>query len=197
MKYQNDLVILAMGTSRTLCPWDTLDINTVPVWSCNHGYVQIAEMGGYVSKVFMTHPQHQRKDGKGLAYNFDQMNMLVDHGVEILNINRCKGLKHKMFPLKRIIKKFDADYFSDTICYMLAYALDMWTVKKKGRLQLKEPNKKHRIQMYGVDMKTFDYFGSGEYQLEKGGIEFWLGRWFRGLEDSNRPSLRGEVLELG
>ena len=30
--------------------------------------------------------------------------------------------------------------------------------------------------MYGVDMATFDSEGSsGEYQLEKGGVEFWVG----------------------
>lgn len=173
IKYENDLILLGMGATRRLCPLDNTDI---PIWSCNTGYIQIAEMSGYLSKIFMTHPQHMAEDGITERYSFKQMNMLVRHGIEILNIHRCKGLNHKMYPLKRIIKKFDTDYFSDTIGYMFAYALDMWTDKIDGRLVLKEPEKKHRIRTFGIDMATFDSQGhSGEYQLEKGGVEFWVG----------------------
>jgi len=168
----NEIVILGMGATRRLCPFK----KDVPVWSCNTGYIQIAEMEGFISKIFMTHKNHRTAEGDAWAYSFDQMNMLAEHGVEILNIHRCKGLKHKMYPLKTIIKKFGSDYFSNTISYMLAYALDTWTEKRNGVVTLKEPDKKHLISMYGVDMATFDrYNQSGEYQLEKGGVEFWVG----------------------
>jgi len=172
MKYANDLILLGMGASRRLCPFKY----DVPVWSCNTGYTQIAEMKGHVTKIFMAHENHLRPDGQTMAYDFKQMNMLAEHGVEIYNIHRCKGLKHKMYPLKTIIKKFDTNYFSDTICYMLAFAVHSWTDSVNGRVILKEPDKKHRITMYGIDMATFDRLGqSGEYQLEKGGVEYWIG----------------------
>ena len=168
----NEIVILGMGATRRLCPFE----KGIPVWSCNTGYVQIAEMEGTISKIFMAHENHLRTDGQTWAYSFDQMNMLAEHGIEIYNLHRCKGLKHKMYPLKTIIKKFDTDYFSDTICYMLAFAVHIWTNRVNGRIVLKEPSKKHRLTMYGVDMSTFDRYGqSGEYQLEKGGVEYWVG----------------------
>jgi len=159
-----------MGASRRLCPFD----KNKPVWSCNTGYMQVAGMRGHISKIFMAHPQHQRQDGKGLAYDVEQMNMLIDHGIEILNINKVKGLRHKSYPLKQIMRKFETNYFSDTICYMIAYAVHMWTEKKRGKFQLKEGGR-HRLELYGVDMATFDVGGAGEYQLEKGGVEFWIG----------------------
>ena len=172
----NELIILGMGSTRKSCPFNNKD---VPRWSCNPGYIQIAEMSGYLTKVFMAHGQHDRpaynkKDNTFShwvkAYNIEQMNLLTEHGVEILNIHRIKGLKHKMYPLKRIDQKFKSDgFFSNTICYMLAYALDQSTKVVDGKLQLK-PDGFHKIRIFGVDMLTKD-----EYELEKGGIEFWIG----------------------
>jgi hypothetical protein len=173
----NEVIILGMGQSRTLCPFDG-----TPVWGVNNGYVQVQELNGYLNKIFLAHTQHKqvRDLGNGTAkvswaYNFDQMNKLADSGVEIINIHRCKGLKHKLYPYKRINEKFSANgFFSNTICYMVAYAIDQVTTveKKTGLVRLQHP---FRIRIYGVDMLTRD-----EYELEKGGIEYWIG-YARGL----------------
>ena len=68
------------------------------------------------------------------------------------------NFKNVRFPYDRIVERFgiqDSEYFSNTICYMVAYAL------YKGY---------KKIRLYGVDLAT-----STEYILEKGGVEFWLG----------------------
>ncbi len=171
---KRELIILGMGETRKLCPFDDKNIE---LWSCNNGYTQIAEMHGYLSKIFMSHIQHRKivgkEDGtyiKGKAYSVKQMNMLVDHGAEIFNLHKIKGLKSKMYPLKRIDKKLRGNgFYSDTICYMLAYAIDRATKIRKGKLILRK-DAYTKIRIYGVDMLTKD-----EYELEKGGIEYWIG----------------------
>jgi len=59
------------------------------------------------------------------------------------------------YPIEEISKAFDTDYFTNTIDYMLAYAI--W----EGATV---------INMYGVDMMV-----SSEYAYEKPGVEFWVG----------------------
>jgi hypothetical protein len=172
-----------MGGSRHQCPFDG-----IPVWSCNTGYLQIAErevdgkrVGGYVQKIFMSHPEHYKarsliknKDGSigeqmVHAYNIEQMNTLVDKGIEIINTHRNKTLKSTVYPMETINKKFKArNFFSNTISYMIAYALHIHTKVKDGRIYVHDGFKK--IWIYGVDMLTKD-----EYELEKGGIEYWIG----------------------
>lgn len=167
----DELIILAMGSSRWECPFDGAH-----VWSCNNGYHQIAEMKGYLEKVFMSHEQHSKwRDVEGkaelkLEYNLPQLNMLSEHHIEVYNIHKVKGLKSKLYPLKRISDKFEANgFFSNTISYMIAFALDMSTKKVDGKLVLNGKGFK-KIRFYGVDMLTSD-----EYNLEKGGLEYWIG----------------------
>lgn len=59
------------------------------------------------------------------------------------------------FPIEECVKEFGQPYFSNTIAYMIAYAL------LKG---VKE------IEFYGVNQA-----GSHEYAEEKGGVEYWIG----------------------
>jgi hypothetical protein len=59
------------------------------------------------------------------------------------------------YPLKEIVKKFGIPYFTNTIAYMLAYALY---------------EKVDSIQIYGVVQG-----GYYEYMKERKGVEFWLG----------------------
>ena len=143
------VTICAMGVTRALCPFDT------ETWACNMGYWQIFELDGYFSKIFLTHGQVLRMDNH-YAFDWNEFNKLVDAGIEVYNIHQVKDLNSKMYPLKRIIKKYGTDYFSNTIAYQVAYALD------KGY---------KTINIYGCDMKTQE-----EYAWEKGGIEYWIGR---------------------
>ena len=59
------------------------------------------------------------------------------------------------FPIHECVKRFGYPYFTNTICYMVAYAL---------LVGAKE------ISLYGINQA-----GSHEYNEERGGVEFWLG----------------------
>jgi len=65
------------------------------------------------------------------------------------------GLNIEVFPLELIQKKFPTEFFSNTIAYMLAYAL-YYDYEK--------------IWLYGIDMMS-----NTTYIQEKGGVEFWMG----------------------
>lgn len=59
------------------------------------------------------------------------------------------------FPIRKCVEEFGLPYFTNTICYMIAYAL---------LIDAKE------IELYGVNQA-----GSHEYMEEKGGVEYWIG----------------------
>ena len=59
------------------------------------------------------------------------------------------------FPLEECVKEFGNPYFTNTISYMIAYAL------LKGAKE---------IETYGVNQAS-----SSEYFYEKAGVEYWLG----------------------
>lgn len=63
--------------------------------------------------------------------------------------------KSEPFPLEECVKVFGMPYFTNTICYMIAYAL---------------LNGAREIELYGVNQA-----GSHEYSEERGGVEYWLG----------------------
>lgn len=63
--------------------------------------------------------------------------------------------KSQAFPLKECVRQFGLPYFSNTICYMIAYAL---------------MNNVTTIEIFGVNQGS-----SHEYSEEKGGVEYWLG----------------------
>lgn len=171
-----EIIIMAMGPSRGMCPFDA------ETWALNMGYLQIAavgpetqgELNGRIDKIFMVHKQVYTAEGKPY-FAWQDYNKMADAGVEMWNIHdvNCetcgKSLPFKKYPLDEIIEKFDLGYFSDTICYMLAYALHICTDgnKKDHTLKLKYPLK---IRLYGVDLQDKE-----EYGEEKGGVECWLG----------------------
>jgi hypothetical protein len=154
-----------MGPTRHECPWDKITVQEVYV--CNTGYRQVAEVGGRISKIFLAHTQV--RIGERRYFNWDEFNYLISKGIKVYNTHKVKGLASLMYPMKRISKKFKCrDYFSDTIAYMIAFALDYATDVKDGKLVLN--GKCNTLRFYGVDMHEF-----GEYGLEKGGVEYWIG----------------------
>lgn len=166
-----EIIILGMAPSREQCPFDA------EVWSVNTGYRQIGMLEGHVEKVFLAHFQVPDPLDDVHIFDWNELNTLVDAGVEVFNTHRVKGLKSKLYPLKRIANKFECNYFSNTICYMLAYAIDKATAKVDSEVYLLYPLK---LRLYGIDMMQKTVEGRGEYTLEKGGIEYWIG-YARGL----------------
>jgi hypothetical protein len=136
-----------MGDSKDLCPFDGTEI-----WGVNNGYRQVKKLGGYLNKLFIFHKQVIDAYGDKI-FDWDEINSL---GIEVINTHRVKHLKSKLYPYKTIVRYFKTEYFSNAICYMIAYAL------YKGYTH---------IRMYGIDM----FYGS-EYGEEKGGVEYWIGR---------------------
>lgn len=59
------------------------------------------------------------------------------------------------FPIEECVKRFGLPYFTNTICYMIAFAL---------------LNGVKEVELYGVNQA-----GSHEYAEEKGGVEYWIG----------------------
>lgn len=164
----DDVILLAMGEGRKLCPFDA------ETWSVNRGYRQVAQMNGHVERLFCAHDSRVRYGDKTKVFDWDEMNLLADAGVEIWNTHKLKQLNSRLYPLKRLIKKFNTEFFGNTLCYMMVFAIDQWTKIKDGKVVLKDDRPK-RIRWYGADMTTM-----GEYQLEKGSMEYWIG-YARGL----------------
>lgn len=61
----------------------------------------------------------------------------------------------RAFPLKECVQTFGLPYFTNTISYMIAYAL---------------MNGAKEIDLYGINQAS-----SSEYFYEKAGVEYWLG----------------------
>jgi len=163
-----DIIILAMGPSRGQCPYDA------EVYSLNMGYQQIAHVHGKISKIFMVHKQVVSPAGT-VYFKWDEFHELHNAGCELWNIHdvpceRCgQEVPFKKYPLDDIVEKFGLSYFSDTVCYMVAFALNECTKgnNKDGTLKLKYPLK---LRFYGVDLLDPE-----EYGQEKGGVECWIG----------------------
>lgn len=135
-----EVILLGMGITGHQCPYDA------EVWGVNRGFRKCRKM----DKLFMS---DTRLDPWG-DIRFDIEN-LKNVDFPIISLHQVKGIKSIRYPYKKIVEKFGTEFFSCTICYMIAYAL------YKGY---------NYIRMYGVDMIT-----TKEYELEKGGVEYWVG----------------------
>jgi hypothetical protein len=164
-KKQGDIIILGMGPSRNECPYDA------EVYSCNTGYRQIAAAQGRLDRIFIVHKQVKDQVGDEV-FDWNELNVLIAHGVEVYNIHKLPELNSLLYPKKLISLWFNTEYYSDTIAYMIAFALFQNTRWDSGKAYLKNP---FHLRLYGVDMQE-----GGEYTYEKGGIEYWLG-YLQGL----------------
>lgn len=151
------VIIFGMGPTRNQCLFDT------ETWGLNTTHIVIYNMQGRLDKLFFVHaaydyPTYLDREGlrvNPIFWNWSLIDGLAKMGVDVISLHKIKGVQARLYPLKRIMKKFDTDFFTDTVCYMLAYAID------KGY---------EEIKMYGIDMAD-----KQEYRFEKGGIEYWIG----------------------
>jgi len=146
---EKEVIILGTGPTAVQCQYDS------EVWGVNGAY-QLKYKDPHakdifrMDKLFLTHTLFREQ---GLM-NFD-VEAMGGLGCPIISMHKIRWLKTYPYPFKRIVRKFKSEFFTSSICYMLAYALD------KGY---------KKLSLYGVDMVT-----RWEYRLEKGGVEFWLG----------------------
>lgn len=168
-----EIIILGTAPSLVHCPFDC------EVYGVNGAYMSIDHIPEKsifrLDKLFLTDTLFNSM-GK-MLFNIDDINALNNkYGTEVISMHRMKlgnhTLKAKKYPYERITKKFRNNYFTSTIGYMIAYALDQHTRLTENKHGIKIPvlTEPLRLKLYGIDMIT-----KIEYQQQKGGVEFWLG----------------------
>jgi len=126
--------VVILGTGLTLSKFKKEEHNGSEIWSVGSAYSMLKE-SDIVTTYFCLHTdEHIDFDGEII----DQTN----------------------YPLKEIIEKYKSSFFTNTISYMIAYAI----LKKYTS-----------IKIYGVDMDA-----GGEYSFERPSVTYWIG-YARGL----------------
>lgn len=113
---------------------------------------------------------------------------LRDCGIPVLMTDVVAGLPTSVrFPIERFIKKFDLDYFTSTVAYMLAFTVDYIDQSVERRLRESPTNgfataldvlslakslyAEYTIGVFGIDLIVDD-----EYVYQKPCAEYWLGQ---------------------
>ena len=147
-----EITILGMGSTMIKCSY------TGEIWAMNQTY----KVAKRIDKLFITDPRLNFKSEPN--HNFDELNSLDIPIISLHHFSEIKNFVH--YPYDEIVEEFKTDFFTDTVCYMLAYAIHEGYEK---------------IHMYGIDMAT-----QMEYMIERGGVEFWVGMAMgRGIEVTN------------
>ena len=140
-----EVIILGNGPTRVECPYHC------ETWGVNGGY----SFAKRLDKLFMTDSlEHEVLEEE---YNVEKL--IEFKGTLVLAkhfpVFDGLGLPIEIYPMDGILSKFNTRFFSNTIAYMMAYAL-YYDYKK--------------IWFYGIDMMC-----NTSYIQEKGGVEFWMG----------------------
>ena len=133
---QDDVIILAKGETKYTCPFDAEE-----TWVVND---------------VMLDPKFE-KESCTLTFRFDpttpEFAKRMKTKAPIISWQPYADIK---YPLDEIIEEFGTEYFSNTISYMIAYAIY---------------KKIPQVRLYGVDAPY-----GGIYDIERSGIEYWMGR---------------------
>lgn len=166
-----EVAILGCGPTHVECKYD------IETWGVNGTYTFAKKL----DKLFMTDDE---PEVNACWYDY---NKLKEHKETTLvfpiRYKRFEdiGLPIEIYPIEEVLAKFKTRFFSNSIAYMIAYAL------------LKDYTK---IWFYGIDMMT-----NSTYIQEKGGVEYWMGiakgmsieRESRGLEPIQIINMRGSA----
>ncbi len=153
-----EVIILGTAPSRVDCPFDC------ETWGVNGVYtiepVNMAQGKPFrLDKLFITDVTFSPQGN--LHFDICAMHEIKrKYKTEYITLNpisigRLK-LKSTPFPWERLVAKFKTEYYTSSVCHMLAYALDL---------------NYDKIRLYGIDMSS-----KQEYMQQKGGVEYWLGR---------------------
>lgn len=104
----------------------------------------------------MDDPDHWLTVRRGI-FTLDEFKDRVNAtGAPFYSTVKTQGIAlSREFPLKEVVDFVKVPYFSNTICYMLAYAMFQ---------------KVDSVDLYGIAQ-----MGAHEYVQEKAGVEFWIG----------------------
>lgn len=154
----SEVILYGLGPSRLECPFDC------ETWGVNHAFQ--APETKRLDKLFLFHkpkeiilPIMHTDMNAAFAFipywDWGLLKRVSHEGLDVISLYKIEGVKSRKYPLERITRKFKTDYFLNSLCYVIAYAID----KGYGK-----------IRFYGVDMAT-----TSERRMEKGGMEFWIG----------------------
>lgn len=140
----DQIIILGLGASNCEAP-DTLPFRT-EIWGIGPAYK--------AHLVTHTFELHDRVLLKRLNPNFvEQANK---RGFHVISKDPFLEIKNNsIFPIQNVINEFQIEFFLNSICYMIAYAI------------MQEPKS---ISLMGVDMRN-----NMDFLVEKGCVEFWCG----------------------
>jgi len=127
--------VVILGTGNTLSMFDCSEHNGSEIWAVGSAFKILDNTDISIDKYFCLH--------KNETLDFD--------GAIIDQTN---------YPLASVVEKFDSRFFTNSISYMIAYALYLGFKK---------------ISLYGVDMDS-----GSEYTFERPSVSYWLG-FARGL----------------
>jgi len=157
-KNYKEVILLGTAPSRHDCPFDC------EVWGVNGVYTmqphQVAEGKPFrLDKLFTTDTTFSPEGN--LHFDIDVMHKIKKkYGTEYISMNPIGfgkiQLKATPYPWKEIVEKFKTLYFTSSVCHMIAYALYL---------------NYDKLRLYGIDMAS-----KSEYMMQKGGVEYWLGR---------------------
>ena len=133
-----EVIILGHGPTRIQCPFDK------ETWGVNTTYA----VADRLDKLFIVDKITEKE------FSFKALEQ-VKCIVSSISYPSHPEWNIEVYPLQEVLNKFKTTFFSNAICYMLAYAL------LKGY---------EKIYFYGIDMMT-----NTTYLFEKGGVEYWMG----------------------
>ena len=134
------------------------------------------------------HYEIHREWNTAVVPNTDHAGWLRDCGRPVLMTDRVDGLPTSVrFPVERLIQRFDIDYFTSTVAYMLAFTMDYIDQQVEARLKATPPNglatawdvvqlastiyAEYTIGVFGIDLIVGD-----EYDWQKACAEYWCGQ---------------------
>jgi len=155
------VTILGCGPTFVECNYDTDE-----VWGVNGTYTFAKRL----DKLFMT---DEESEVESCWYDLGK---IADSGTTLVlplayPKLRKTGLPIEIFPIDKLMEKFPTRFYSNSIAYMIAYALLYTKIEcKPDDARPKVIDGYHKIYFYGIDMMT-----QSTYIQEKGGCEYWMG----------------------
>ena len=161
-----ELIILGCGPTHPECRYHT------ETWGVNGTYTFAKRL----DKLFMTDGPDQVMEDVVNAYHIARHYpgcplILADRFPNITEAFEKAGVKVEVFPIKELLAKFPTKFYSNSIAYMIAYALlHTKTVQTESDPMPRVVDGYNRIYFYGIDLMT-----NSCYIQEKGGVEYWMG----------------------
>ena len=161
------VIILGTGQGFEECPFDkdeTWGIGKSIMMTTDHKHKLLPEgFNSKIDKIFnmddltnmltFNDPRWQ-KNGWSFERYVDAINKT---NVPLITSFKHEGFKNCVeFPLKKVVETFKTYYFTNSICYMIAYAL--------------LDDEVEGIHLWGINQ-----VGMKEYINERKGVEFWIG----------------------